>query len=516
MNELHGLIWDRVERNGHSLVLRQAERPLTAADLNATERKMLELSPIQGLLPFSAEEQDLEIALFYNYTAKRPLSQELRFHPLRADEMARLLIDIVFILDHSLAYLLQAHRFVLEPDHIYADGEIRSLELVYLPLSRMDEEPDLTTRWNGLVRSLISIGGELEGPIAKALYGLLEREAPPAEYKLKLLAALQASRMAESAGLADSAGVPERGVLREMPQAGAKSESASLHQSRRPAGIAAPSVLDPSRSPEPVNRHPAPVNRHPAPAGAAVEPHASGKGNPSSSPSEAPSRAKLSDRTLLTLALPLLAGWGAYAWLLSETALYIAAALTVFVASVGYHLMRKPQSAAEGNEASKAANSPVLPGNRSLPPSPAVFTTPLTPPALHPEIDSDLSERTVLLSDPNATVLLKKPNAIAEAEPDPFLESKEGERQPIRLSIPDKGLLVGRDSPEWPAASGELRELSRQHCEVSRTGRNCFIRDLGSKNGTQLNGTALIPFKEYPLTQGDCLELAGVVLFFRG
>ncbi|WP_438432870.1 DUF6382 domain-containing protein [Gorillibacterium sp. sgz500922] len=514
MNELHGLIWDQVERNGHSLVLRQAERPLTAADLNSTERKMLELSPIQGLLPFSAEEQDLEIALFYNYTAKRPLSQELRFHPLRADEMARLLIDIVFILDHSLAYLLQAHRFVLEPDHIYADGEIRSLELVYLPLSRMDGEPDLTTRWNRLVRSLISISGELEGPIAKALHGLLEREAPPAEYKQKLLAALQASRMAESAGLTDSAGAPEPGVLREMSQAGTNSESASLHQSRRPAGIAASPVFDPSRSPESGKLHPAPAGSEEKPPASGKTP-ASGKGDPGSSPSETPSRAKLSDRTLLTLALPLLAGWGAYAWLLSETALYIAAGLTVFVASVGYHLMRKPQSA-EANEAFEAANSPVRPGNRILQPSPAVFTTPLTPPALHPEIDSDLSERTVLLSDPNATVLLKKPAAIAEAEPDPFLESKEGERQSIRLSIPDKGLLIGRDSPEWPAASGELRELSRQHCEVIRTGRDCFIRDLGSKNGTQLNGTALIPFKEYPLTQGDCLELAGIVLFFRG
>ena len=511
MNGLHGLQWDRVEKNGHSLVLRRADKPLTAADLNGTERKMLERNRIQGLLPFSLEEQDLEITLFYNYTLKRPLAQELRFHPLRADELARLLIDLVFILDNSLAYLLQTHRFVLEPDHIYVDGEMRSLELVYLPLTMMDGEPDLPSRWNNLVRILWADVNEPAGPIGRAMTGMLERNASPAEYKLKLLAALQDLR---TTAPPDFAELPAPAVKpHAMPSAPLAAEG-----KRQLPG------MDKLR----------PLSANAQAAATAAE----DKQRAAQKTVDPPSATRLSDKTLLILGVPLLAGWGAYAWLLTNPALYAACGITVFILSIGYHL-RGPRSAAGGKEIPEPVEQPdwsakpakpdrpewperpEWPDFRSVPIGPKAVPIPVhaAEPALAPlnrqaDVYSEMPNRTVLLSDPNATVLLRQPANGKTGEAEPFLEGKKGGEPPLRLPIPEKGLLIGRESAEWPPGE-EHREMSRQHCEIIRNGRDCLIRDLGSKNGTLLNGNSLIPFKEYSLRQGDHLELAGLSLFFQ-
>jgi hypothetical protein len=555
MNALHGMRGDRVQHNGHSLVLHQEDRPLADADLNATERKMLEKNTIQGLLPFAIEEQDLELVLYYNYTSKRPLSQELRFHPLREDELARLLIDLVFILDHSLAYLLQPHRFVLDPEHIYVDGEIRSLELVYLPLVRMDAEPALAVRWNKLVRTLWADTAQSTGPIARTMYGLLEREAPPAEYKLRLLAALQDSRADRRDGAQqDGWAMPE-------PSPASGEIAAASHPA--PGGSASAAATPPPRSKG--APHPARAVEANGPQSASGR-VAAARGFADEQPgaAAAPAAKKLSDRLLLALAAPLLAGWSAYAWLQTELTLYIAAAISIFIVSIGYHLSKAqphpqlpPASEASGSGSKRglaytgrqlasppsplsaarpsqvpalapsspfppglastplfvAQTPPFPPGLASPPPFPSVPSSPTAAggdPVLLAGMDAELAQRTVLLSDPNATVLLRKPEEPPQ-RPQPFLEQDGGE-PPMRWMIPESGLVIGRESAAWPTGA-EHRELSRQHCEIIRSEGACALRDLGSKNGTLLNGTALIPFKEYPLQQEDRIELAG--LFFR-
>lgn len=47
---------------------------------------------------------------------------------------------------------------------------------------------------------------------------------------------------------------------------------------------------------------------------------------------------------------------------------------------------------------------------------------------------------------------------------------------------------------------------SRQHCEITRRGDNFFIRDLGSRNGTYLNGNQIT--SEVPLNNDDLVSIA--------
>ena len=55
-----------------------------------------------------------------------------------------------------------------------------------------------------------------------------------------------------------------------------------------------------------------------------------------------------------------------------------------------------------------------------------------------------------------------------------------------------------------------LREdlnVSRIHMALIAEGRNLFLEDLGSSNGTFLNGTRIQPQKRYPLSNGDTIQL---------
>jgi pSer/pThr/pTyr-binding forkhead associated (FHA) protein len=52
--------------------------------------------------------------------------------------------------------------------------------------------------------------------------------------------------------------------------------------------------------------------------------------------------------------------------------------------------------------------------------------------------------------------------------------------------------------------------VSRQHCLLRVTGSGVLVRDLGSTNGTLVNGTRVV--EERLLGQGDVLQLGSLVL----
>jgi hypothetical protein len=51
--------------------------------------------------------------------------------------------------------------------------------------------------------------------------------------------------------------------------------------------------------------------------------------------------------------------------------------------------------------------------------------------------------------------------------------------------------------------------VSRLHLEIVKEEGCRVAKDLGSRNGSLLNGTLMIPYKSYPLTPGDVIQLAG-------
>lgn len=74
-----------------------------------------------------------------------------------------------------------------------------------------------------------------------------------------------------------------------------------------------------------------------------------------------------------------------------------------------------------------------------------------------------------------------------------------GKNKGKRVKLPDGESLVGRD--EKCAVRIGSHEVSREHCLFRATPDRLFVRDLGSSNGTFVNGTAIT--EETELKPGD-------------
>lgn len=80
-------------------------------------------------------------------------------------------------------------------------------------------------------------------------------------------------------------------------------------------------------------------------------------------------------------------------------------------------------------------------------------------------------------------------------------------------SLTGEVVLVGR-SPKSRVVLPDPH-VSRQHAEIRRTAEALVVVDLGSTNGSRLNGQRLVPEEPVPLKSGDFLELAGERILFH-
>jgi len=91
-------------------------------------------------------------------------------------------------------------------------------------------------------------------------------------------------------------------------------------------------------------------------------------------------------------------------------------------------------------------------------------------------------------------------------------------RESQRLALPPKReILVGRADEGGFRSGGEIRipdkTMSRRHARLSPSGRGLVLEDLGSKNGTRVNGERVEG--ACPLVDGDVLEFGHSFLVFR-
>ncbi|MGG6312827.1 DUF6382 domain-containing protein [Paenibacillus macerans] len=79
--------------------------------------------------------------------------------------------------------------------------------------------------------------------------------------------------------------------------------------------------------------------------------------------------------------------------------------------------------------------------------------------------------------------------------------------RPDRIPMLPGSFVIGR-SEEIVQYVENTAGVSRAHAEVMVTAKGCFLKDLGSKNGTRLKGELIAPYKEYALEPGDVFALA--------
>ncbi len=79
-----------------------------------------------------------------------------------------------------------------------------------------------------------------------------------------------------------------------------------------------------------------------------------------------------------------------------------------------------------------------------------------------------------------------------------------------RIAVGSEPVLVGR-LPECAVVLADAN-VSRRHAEFRRVGGSVVVTDLGSTNGTRVNG---LPVREQVLTTGDEISLGSTVLVFE-
>lgn len=111
-------------------------------------------------------------------------------------------------------------------------------------------------------------------------------------------------------------------------------------------------------------------------------------------------------------------------------------------------------------------------------------------------------------------------------------ETTPSHAPPARAAAPCLEVRIGFLTGEFPLRSDVVRigradaeqnyrpdldlgsddAVSRRHAEIRRRGQQFFLVDLGSTNGTQLNGEPLLPNVEVPLSDGSEIRLGAITL----
>jgi hypothetical protein len=140
-------------------------------------------------------------------------------------------------------------------------------------------------------------------------------------------------------------------------------------------------------------------------------------------------------------------------------------------------------------------------------PVPAALAAPVSGP-VPPTPPPDLPP-TSRFADPDSPLMgtAAVPPTVADtagAPPTPaLLLDPEHDGAPIVLGAGDSSTVIGRVSPADVLVSDPT--VSGQHCRIVRSGAGWVIEDLGSSNGTILNGERIAG--RHPLAPGDVVGL---------
>lgn len=151
-------------------------------------------------------------------------------------------------------------------------------------------------------------------------------------------------------------------------------------------------------------------------------------------------------------------------------------------------------------------------------PAPAQPTPPkpVAPPPRPAAQEPPQRRRSPVISGSNAPTPGAPAAPSARPEPLPFAHLKGAKGGDFALRYDEN--LVGRASPgEGIEPQVDLTTIdttgtvSRRHAKIGKDDSSIFIEDLGSSNGTRLNGQSLRPGMQSPLTDGDQLIFGDVV-----
>ncbi|WP_217596974.1 DUF6382 domain-containing protein [Cohnella sp. GbtcB17] len=540
------------QRRGLWMILEQAPSPWRMDELDAVQAGMLQACEVPGLLPLAVEETDGRIALRYRLAGSKMLSQMLRTERWTMTDAMAALCKLAETAEQCHDHMLDFKRLLLKDEYIFVGSGWHDLRFAYLPLAA-DEKVDDET---GLERLIVRWVMRAEHPDGPALQQLLEMTASEefAPSTLRTYARQYlCERAEERAGNMSQAADRYKGAS-ERVETGSEPHGA---QSDNKAGAGANGVLPlPERPGSPLSYSPVRMERKSDDASwhrrdlferergeriaAAGDAEDATAGNGAINGAIPGGMSAARWRTWLVSLSVVAAGivWKiVYAeapairgLVLSLGATAACAGLCLFLWN-GWPRKERPERDREF-EAISASGVPESNRFSSLPswPEPEAAAAPCAPDApsfgrfeSYPDNSGnalEMSERDIrdhphtewLSARREATELLASPQA-AGTSAECYLEWESAER-PCKIPLKAESLVIGRsrDAAQHVDESGGM---SRAHLELLRRQGRWLAKDLGSRNGSWLNGSPMAPYEAYPLEAGDCLQMAGSIYRFH-
>ncbi|MBD7966575.1 DUF6382 domain-containing protein [Paenibacillus gallinarum] len=128
-------------------------------------------------------------------------------------------------------------------------------------------------------------------------------------------------------------------------------------------------------------------------------------------------------------------------------------------------------------------------------------------------LNSSHVQATVLLTDSESVSSLPGKSAVVTFKKG-MLERQAPQTAPEQMELGTASFIIGR-SQEVSQFVEEGKGTSRAHVEISKSKDQYYIKDLNSMNGTLLLDQPMIPYKEYPLEEGDFFIIAESKYTFR-
>lgn len=144
--------------NGHQMTIERTI-PFTSRDMNSLEMNMLSANTVHTFLPFDWNEIDNEIVFVYRIQHFKLLTHFYQPRSIKMIDYYSLLLSLLDALVTCYDYMLRPQCCLLDEKLIYYDPTNNSIRLVYLPVQEQDHKEDhqlllLAVRWSQLVDDL--------------------------------------------------------------------------------------------------------------------------------------------------------------------------------------------------------------------------------------------------------------------------------------------------------------------------------------------------------------------------
>lgn len=477
--------------------------PCTESGKNInTQIRMITSGGMKSILPVTATSKNGTSILQYDITGLTRLSGLTQYGKLTSNQFSALLEGLISAKEECSSYALSNSGIYLNEDYIYINGQTGKVQFVYIPTMQQTESEQSCRE---LLRRLIAYG--------KVEYSALTAEANDVinhpDFSYSILEILMRKY--------------HQGQSVQQPKSSpAPSFQPPEPQPFQPAPISAvPPAPKPSIAPPP-----APTPFHEPPAPAAMPNHSTKSGAGSGNGKKI---LLITLTVVISLALIIGACFTSVVRL-SEGGIDITKVMgvAILIGALDFLLLRKlltvsaeksSQPVKEkkaGQEKKKSAASSPLPDPLSSKPVP--FAAPVSSLPVNPP-----QQAVVPQQRPTPSPVQQPFNANAIEESDAtidfsaeiipgslYLQSASGEK----ILLDKSPFLIGRDANIADYAILDAT-VGRKHAEISRNGDGWVIVDQNSRNHTFINEGCLNPYTPYPISAGDTLRFAKVVLWVK-